>query len=239
MKKWNFKMFGLVICLVLFIAFAVISNSGITGFGQYFHYYYDGPTFFSLLLLIGAVLVFTGNGKSFCTGLKLAFTDQEHYSRMDLYKGINAIKYLQKAVYLGVGIMVIVGFINLLYHVDDLMYFGPAAAWMLNGFLYAAIFALFMSCVLGKLEHMAITYMEEDKEEIVTDEQTMYFKLRGLGLTDREAEVARLVSQELSNKEISSRLYISDTTVKKHITHILEKTGKADREALAELIKNL
>ncbi|MGN0400940.1 MAG: response regulator transcription factor [Acetatifactor sp.] len=69
--------------------------------------------------------------------------------------------------------------------------------------------------------------------------QTVYFKLRALGLTDREAEVARLVSCEMTNKEIGQMLYISDTTVKKHITHILEKTQLEDREKLTGMIKGL
>jgi DNA-binding NarL/FixJ family response regulator len=48
-------------------------------------------------------------------------------------------------------------------------------------------------------------------------------------LTSREQEVFRLIADGLSNAEIGERLFISDTTVKTHITHILQKLGLRDR----------
>jgi DNA-binding NarL/FixJ family response regulator len=48
-------------------------------------------------------------------------------------------------------------------------------------------------------------------------------------LTTREQEVFRLIANGLSNTEISQELYIGDTTVKTHITHILQKLNLRDR----------
>jgi DNA-binding NarL/FixJ family response regulator len=48
-------------------------------------------------------------------------------------------------------------------------------------------------------------------------------------LTERELDVFRLIAQGLSNAEIGRELYISDTTVKTHITHILQKLNLRDR----------
>jgi DNA-binding NarL/FixJ family response regulator len=48
-------------------------------------------------------------------------------------------------------------------------------------------------------------------------------------LTERELDVFRLVARGYSNAEISRELYISDTTVKTHITHILQKLNLRDR----------
>ena len=48
-------------------------------------------------------------------------------------------------------------------------------------------------------------------------------------LTDRELDVFRLIARGLSNTEIGQELYISDTTVKTHITHILQKLNLRDR----------
>ena len=48
-------------------------------------------------------------------------------------------------------------------------------------------------------------------------------------LTTREQEVFRLIAEGLSNPEIAQELFISDTTVKTHITHILQKLGLRDR----------
>jgi DNA-binding NarL/FixJ family response regulator len=48
-------------------------------------------------------------------------------------------------------------------------------------------------------------------------------------LTERELDVFRLIARGLSNAEIGRELYISDTTVKTHITHILQKLDLRDR----------
>ena len=48
-------------------------------------------------------------------------------------------------------------------------------------------------------------------------------------LTEREMDVFRLIARGLSNAEIGRELYISDTTVKTHVTHILQKLDLRDR----------
>jgi DNA-binding NarL/FixJ family response regulator len=48
-------------------------------------------------------------------------------------------------------------------------------------------------------------------------------------LSEREQEVFRLMARGLSNGEIADELYISETTVKTHVTHILQKLGLRDR----------
>ncbi len=52
-------------------------------------------------------------------------------------------------------------------------------------------------------------------------------------LTSREGEVARLVTQGLSNREISKALTISERTVDAHVQHILNKLGFNSRAQIA------
>ncbi|HEY3652835.1 MAG TPA: helix-turn-helix transcriptional regulator, partial [Streptosporangiaceae bacterium] len=49
--------------------------------------------------------------------------------------------------------------------------------------------------------------------------------LRALGVTEREADVLRLVAQGLGNREIAERMFLSPRTVEKHVASLLSKTG--------------
>ena len=48
-------------------------------------------------------------------------------------------------------------------------------------------------------------------------------------LTGREMDVFRLVARGLSNAEVGRELFISETTVKTHVTRVLQKLGVRDR----------
>jgi DNA-binding NarL/FixJ family response regulator len=48
-------------------------------------------------------------------------------------------------------------------------------------------------------------------------------------LTERELDVFRLLASGLSNAEIGEKLFITDTTVKTHVTHVLQKLDLRDR----------
>lgn len=50
-------------------------------------------------------------------------------------------------------------------------------------------------------------------------------------LSSRELEVLQLVAEGASNKDIASRLHISQATVKSHLIHIFGKLGVSDRTA--------
>ena len=53
------------------------------------------------------------------------------------------------------------------------------------------------------------------------------------GLTQREAEVLRLISGGRTDREIGEELFISVKTVGNHVSNILNKTGTANRTEAA------
>ena len=52
-------------------------------------------------------------------------------------------------------------------------------------------------------------------------------------LSPREREVARLVGQGLTNRQIAAALYVSERTAQNHVQHILTKLGFANRSQIA------
>ncbi|MHB8314013.1 MAG: response regulator transcription factor [Candidatus Dormibacteria bacterium] len=48
-------------------------------------------------------------------------------------------------------------------------------------------------------------------------------------ISQRELEVLRCMAREMTNREIASHLYLSENTVKTHVSHLLAKLGAQDR----------
>lgn len=58
-------------------------------------------------------------------------------------------------------------------------------------------------------------------------------------LSEREMEVLQLMAKGLSNKEIGRALWIGETTVKTHVSHILRKLDQSDRtQAVLAAVKS-
>lgn len=204
--------------------------------------YFNGPLLLWLLLLFIFIMLVTGIGKDFVNGFRLVFSRSRGVTRMELQKAAKAMGAATKIVVLESVIAVGLRMVGFLFTMGEpLPLLGPLVWVLLLSIVYSAVFSLVLIPLRVRLENMAISFMEETDEgkesDAEQDGQKVYFHLRAMGLTDREAEVARLVCCGLANKEIGQMLYISDTTVKKHMTHILEKTNCDSREALAQLLR--
>ena len=51
-------------------------------------------------------------------------------------------------------------------------------------------------------------------------------------LTRREREIAELVAEGLTNRDIAARLYLSERTAQNHVQHILTKLGVSNRSRI-------
>ncbi len=64
-------------------------------------------------------------------------------------------------------------------------------------------------------------------------------KLAELGFSDREKEIAGMLVQGFTNRQISSALYISEGTARNYISAIYEKIGISDRTKAVLYLKEL
>jgi DNA-binding NarL/FixJ family response regulator len=80
------------------------------------------------------------------------------------------------------------------------------------------------------------------KTEIVENTESFQFNqeaLRRLGISKREHEVLQLMSEGLSNQEISEKLFVSMSTVKTHVSSVLAKLDARRRTQAIQQAKKL
>ncbi len=70
-------------------------------------------------------------------------------------------------------------------------------------------------------------------EAMRTDPDSREFRKTVASFTPRQREVLELVAEGKSNREIADKLYLSEGTVKNHVTHILQALQVPDRTRLA------
>ena len=81
-------------------------------------------------------------------------------------------------------------------------------------------------------------YDLEILDELMNNEDTFNKSLYDT-LTERESQVLHMVGLGSSNKEIAKQLYVSEHTIKKHITSILFKLDMKNRKDLIIYTKGL
>ena len=67
---------------------------------------------------------------------------------------------------------------------------------------------------------------------ITGENESRESKFFGKGITEKEFEIIKLVADGLSNKEIASRLYLGEGTVRNYFSSILDKLELRDRTQL-------
>ena len=87
---------------------------------------------------------------------------------------------------------------------------------------------------LNRLAALRLALGESDQAEVAASDGA-----ESASLGKRELEVARLVAEGLSNKQIAARLFISDRTVATHVGNILNKLGFNSRAQVASWMASL
>lgn len=64
-------------------------------------------------------------------------------------------------------------------------------------------------------------------------------KISDLEITTREYEVLQSISEGLSNKEIAEKLFVSESTIKTHVSNLLVKLNAKRRTQAIQISKDL
>ncbi len=63
-------------------------------------------------------------------------------------------------------------------------------------------------------------------------------KIEALGITSREYEVLQAIASGLSNKEIANELFLSESTIKTHVSNLLVKLNAKRRTQALQIAKD-
>lgn len=64
-------------------------------------------------------------------------------------------------------------------------------------------------------------------------------KIKSLEITDREYQVLELISKGLSNKEIANQLFLTESTIKTHVSNLLVKLDAKRRTQAVQVAQEL
>ncbi|TCP28238.1 regulatory LuxR family protein [Tenacibaculum skagerrakense] len=93
-----------------------------------------------------------------------------------------------------------------------------------------AVVAFFIGAIINK---KAIKPSEETTSEI------NHQKIKELEITSREYEVLALIAKGFSNKEIAATLFLSKSTIKTHVSNLLNKLNAKRRTQAIQIAKEL
>ena len=149
--------------------------------------------------------------------------------RMPVSTGIEGTKLIKEA-YPEVKIVMVTTFQDTEYIVEAMQY--GASGYLLKDSSYEAIYDGIKVALSGKVVMDATVSEKLVMQPKAAENTEKKADISSLGLTEREIELIRLVSQGLNNKEISESLFLSEGTVKNNISTILSKLALRDRTQL-------
>ncbi|WP_109301674.1 response regulator transcription factor [Aquimarina sp. AU474] len=88
--------------------------------------------------------------------------------------------------------------------------------------------------VVGVLINKKVLHKQQNSNQEIDHK-----KIKDLGLSKREYEVLCEIAFGLSNKEIANKLFVSESTIKTHVSNVLVKLDAKRRTQAIQIAKNL
>ncbi len=79
---------------------------------------------------------------------------------------------------------------------------------------------------------------KSQKENAASNKEIDLQKIQQLGLSKREYEVLKEVASGLSNQEIAEKLFVSESTIKTHVSNLLVKLNAKRRTQAIQISKD-
>lgn len=106
--------------------------------------------------------------------------------------------------------------------------------------LLLSVFGIIILYIKGQSGEKKENDIQTGKQEGYEKNYEQFLKwVAEYGLSEREKEVAWLICRGFTNRQIAEELFVAETTVKKHVTHIYEKCRVSGRKELKELWRNV
>jgi len=110
--------------------------------------------------------------------------------------------------------------------------------------LIIALLSLFQlsqyAVIYGDLKiEIAIAFSANSSHQPILTKKIDTHKLKELEITTREYAVLKQISEGLSNKEIGEKLFVSESTVKTHVSNLLAKLQAKRRTEALKIAKQL
>lgn len=122
--------------------------------------------------------------------------------------------------------------ISVLGNADVSVRWGSAIGALVIGIPWTIVLRLYI-----RVKESAVP-TEESRPRIVSHELFEHI-MHECVMTNREAEVAWLLYRGYTNRQIGEELFIAETTVKKHVSHIYEKMDVSGRKEFRAKVNSL
>jgi len=80
---------------------------------------------------------------------------------------------------------------------------------------------------------------QTQKQQPISSHEIDLKKIEELGLSKREYEVLKAIALGLSNQEIANKLFLSESTIKTHVSNLLVKLNAKRRTQALQIARNL